>query len=129
MKIPTLYMAGPMAKIAEWNFPAFLDVDTALIGIGYKTINPAKLDLLDGFSPWGMSGYEVRPEGMSRRQVLKKDFIAICDSADGIAVLPGWEKSSGARAEVAVGEAIGITAKPWDWWYLNFETVKEGRIG
>jgi hypothetical protein len=45
---------------------------------------------------------------------LGADLAFICYYADGIALLPGWENSKGAKAEKATAEALGLEVM-----YLN----------
>jgi hypothetical protein len=47
--------------------------------------------------------------GFSLREALGADTAWISAHADAIALLPGWEKSSGANAEVALIKALGLT--------------------
>ena len=42
------------------------------------------------------------------RIMLGSDLAWICREADAIAMLPGWEKSYGARAEHAVAVALDL---------------------
>ena len=46
--------------------------------------------------------------GFSLRDALREDTDFICREADAIAMLPGWENSSGARAEHALSVALGL---------------------
>jgi hypothetical protein len=41
------------------------------------------------------------------REALADDTKFICLEADAIALLPGWENSKGAKAELALSEALG----------------------
>ena len=40
----TIYIAGPMSGIKDWNFPAFFKAEAELEALGYKVINPAHND-------------------------------------------------------------------------------------
>ena len=42
------------------------------------------------------------------REALGADLAWICAEADAVAVLPGWENSLGAAAEVATARALGL---------------------
>ena len=48
-------------------------------------------------------------QGFSLREALGADTAWICAHADAIALLPGWEKSTGATAENALAVALGLT--------------------
>ena len=47
--------------------------------------------------------------GFSLREALAADTQYIALVADAIALLPGWEKSAGANAEMALAHALGLT--------------------
>ena len=115
-----LYLAGPMTGIEHFNFPAFDAAAKQLREAGHTVFNPADEDRNMGFEGIGTSGDpdEAKAMGFSLRDALKADLSWICDHAEGIALLYGWEKSKGAQAEVALGRALGI--KSWLVDYLQF---------
>lgn len=88
-----LYLAGPMRGIEDFNYPAFKAAAAFLRDQGHFVFNPAENTRSDS---------EIR-------QCMAIDTAWICNCADGIALLPGWENSKGAKAELALAEAIGIT--------------------
>ncbi len=87
-----LYLAGPMRGIEDFNFPAFRAAATALRDQGHYVFNPA----------------ENSSHDTHIRVCMAIDTAWICNSAEGIAMLPGWENSMGAKAELALAEAIGL---------------------
>jgi hypothetical protein len=119
-----LYLAGPMTGIAHYNFPAFDEAAAKLREAGHTVFNPAEHDRETGFDAVALNlkGTEAAEHGFSLRDALKADLSWICDNADGIALLPNWQGSKGVRAEVALADALGITAYP-DWFYRT--TIKE----
>lgn len=107
-----LYLAGPMRGIPDFNFPVFNRVATVLRAVGYEVFNPAE------------KGLEKHKDAASeslafRRAVFALDTEWICQEADGIALLPLWHDSKGAKAEEALAAAIGIPARYWDQWVLG----------
>lgn len=46
----TLYVAGPMRGIPEFNFPAFFEAEDRPLKAGYDVINPARKDTDDGLA-------------------------------------------------------------------------------
>jgi len=109
---PALYVAGPMRGYPEFNFPAFDEATAKLRAAGYVVFNPAERDREvhgDGVNDSATGDLaDVAHTGFSLRDALAADTAWICAHADGIAVLTGWEQSYGARAEVALGHALGI---------------------
>lgn len=99
-----LYIAGPMRGYECFNFPAFDSAASLLESQGYDPISPAQMDR-DAFG-WGVCPSEDVMAGFSVEDALRRDFQAIL-GADGIVLLPGWEKSSGATAERFVAETTG----------------------
>lgn len=103
------YISGPMRGIAEFNFPAFADAARRLRTLGHEAFSPAERDLAEGFDPEGLTGFEdLSGLGFSLREALAADCAYICGEADGVLVLPGWQKSRGATAEVALARALGL---------------------
>lgn len=86
-----IYLAGPMRGIPEFNFPMFHRSTKMLREEGHEVFNPADLGSDKSF-----------------REYLAVDLAWICAEAEAIALLPGWETSSGARAEHATASALGL---------------------
>lgn len=99
----TIYIAGPMRGIPLYNFPAFDEAEAELTRQGWNTISPANLDREIRDDP---ENTPVTPEFL--REVMKRDAQAIIDRADAVALLPGWEKSVGAQAELSLARWKGI---------------------
>ncbi len=87
-----VYLAGPMRGLPNDNFPAFHYAAAKLRTEGYEVFSPAENEAGSGIRDW-----------------LLTDTAWICQHADAVALLPGWEHSLGARAERALAEAIGAT--------------------
>lgn len=93
----TIYIAGPMTGLSEFNRLAFMAAAQALREQGHEVLNPAEHFGGDQSLPWS---------------TYMREGIAAVLRADAVRVLPGWENSRGARLEVAVAEAIGIPVDP-----------------
>ena len=91
-----VYLAGPMRGLPEFNYPAFDRAAKQLRDKGYMVLNPA----------------EVNHHSNGIRSCMAVDLTLIALNAEGIVVLPGWEKSTGAKTEVALAECIGIPVIP-----------------
>lgn len=76
------YLAGPMTGIQDLNFPAFHAEAARLRAMGYDVVNPA--ELCPGETDWSAC--------------MRTDIVAMM-ACDGVALLPGWERSRGARIE------------------------------
>ena len=112
----SVYIAGPMRGIPDFYFHAFDAAATRLRDLGYDVCNPADRDRQQhgvevNASPTG-DLEDIKHTGFSLRDALGYDVAWIAKHADAVAVLPGWEKSQGARAEVALAHALGIPVHP-----------------
>jgi hypothetical protein len=115
-----VYLAGPMRGIPEFNFPLFNHVATVLRARGYTVFNPAERDNerhgVD-ISKGNAAGCEKLAEeqhGFNLREALADDLEFICQNAEGIVMLPGWENSKGAIAERATAIALGLEVYPYE---------------
>lgn len=95
-----VYIAGPMTNLPEFNYPAFHRAAEQLDAAGYQPLNPARRGVVEG-KEW--SDY-------------LREALADVVRADGIAVLPGWQNSRGARLEVHVALELGLTFLPLEEW-------------
>lgn len=109
-----LYLAGPMRGIPDFNFPAFHNAAASLRELGHEVFSPAERDnerhgrdIATG-NKTGSLEEAVKNHGFSLRHALADDTQFICLHAEGIALLPGWENSAGANAEVALAKALGL---------------------
>jgi hypothetical protein len=110
----TVYIAGPMSGVPQFNFPAFFAAEDRLQAAGFNTINPARADVSQyGEDPWmkNLTGSLIQVEkaiGFDRRKTLMGDLQMIGERCDAVYMLRGWETSSGAFAEWAFARAIGL---------------------
>jgi hypothetical protein len=114
-----VYIAGPMTGIPQFNFPAFDACAAWLRGDGYDVVSPAELDDAEtraaamaskhGFIE-DMRGHGTWGDFLARDVKMMAD-----DGIEGIVVLPGWDKSKGARVETFVGNAVcGLPVYLWN---------------
>lgn len=110
-----IYLAGPMRDIPLFNYPAFHATAAKLRAQGNEVFSPAERDIEHhggvDISAGNMAGdiaLAADQHGFDLRSALADDCEYICRYADAIALLPGWEKSKGAKAERALGHALGL---------------------
>lgn len=87
-----LYLAGPMTGLPELNFPLFHAEAARLRGLGYEVVNPA----------------EVNADPKACWLACMRNDIEQLVHCDGVATLPNWEKSRGARIERGLAESLGL---------------------
>lgn len=110
-----IYIAGPMSNIPYFNFPAFLAKADELRGRGWEVFCPAENDIDTAgwdFSPMCPTGShselaEMAP-GINYRTCMKADLSWICDKADAIYMMKGWEHSIGARTEWSLAQCMKL---------------------
>lgn len=107
------YLAGPMSGIPQFNFPAFDAGAAELRALGYEVVSPAEMDdpasrKAAMESPDGAPG-SGSSDGETWGDFLARDVKLIADGGiEAIFVLPGWERSRGARLETMVAHLVGI---------------------
>lgn len=113
-KLMKVYLAGGMTHHPQFNFPVFDAAADALRGYGYEVVSPAELDdpaarAAAMASTTGDPAEYARLTGLTWADFLARDVKLIADGGfDAIVVLPGWEKSRGARLETFVGYLSGL---------------------
>jgi hypothetical protein len=109
MRRRPIYIAGPMRGIEKYNFPAFDAAAEQLYNQGWEPVNPADLDRALGYDPdEAPEGFDwtLIPAELPLKDIVKKDLEAL-QQCDAIYMLPGWERSKGAKAELAVALWLG----------------------
>lgn len=107
-----VYIAGPMRGIYLFNFPAFDAAKHRLVMQGYSVVSPADIDRANGFDPlkdlsddWD---WNIIPEyAGTREDIIKRDIDELL-TCNAIFLLPGWENSTGARAEMSLARWAGM---------------------
>lgn len=95
-----IYIAGPMTGLPEFNYPAFRAAAEQLAAEGHDVedpstnVNPMPAD----YHGWLRAGL---------RQLI---------GCEGVALLPGWEASGGARLEASVAATLGLRVAPLAEW-------------
>lgn len=108
MRQKSIYVAGPMSGIPEFNFPAFYEAQRTLEEQGWKVYNPAAKDEeieLDKEAVKTGDDKLAMSKGFDFRAAYTWDVLRIIEG-HGIYMLKGWEKSPGAFGEWAVARAM-----------------------
>ena len=92
------YLAGPMRGYPDFNYPAFNQVTATLKDMGYRVFNPAD----------PRNHPPTFTTSTPAREFMSIDLAFICDMADLVIMMPGWETSLGACAEHATARACGL---------------------
>lgn len=96
-----LYIAGPMTGLPGLNFAAFDAAEVELRSAGFTVLNPTR-----------------HGQGEPGKEWL--DYLVPClydvMSANGIALLPGWKSSKGARVESILAKVHGKPQAALETW-------------
>ncbi len=110
-----IYLAGPMRGHDNYNFEAFFVAEALLEMRGHKVINPARLDIEDGKAAWSPTEGRINAApDFTIQDALRRDILAMAESCEAIVLLPGWEKSKGAKAELEFARVIGLKEFEYD---------------
>jgi hypothetical protein len=123
-----VYLCGPMRGCPAWNAAAFDKYAAQWTMEGHTVLSPVARDRIQGLDPTTATREELAAKAgdwVWLRQVIAEDVEMICQ-VDILAVLPGWEDSTGATVEVALAlflrlpiysavsrEEIYPTPAPW----------------
>lgn len=108
----SIYIAGPMTWMPQFNYPAFDDLAATLRSYGYDVVVPSELDSEQDraaalASPNGDPDTYTGPNTWG--DFLSRDVKLIADTGvEAICVLPGWARSRGARLETFVAHLGGL---------------------
>ena len=87
----SIYIAGPVTGRTDYE-EKFNAAEGRLRSMGHDVLNPIKEGLVDGWE---------------YRDYINRGFRLLME-ADAIYMLPGWEKSPGARLERMYAEICGL---------------------
>lgn len=107
-----LYISGPVTGIEHGNRGAFEDARGKLFLAGYEAMIPHDLVYPEDTHETAML---LCVNELTEREARRASSPPV-PFYDGLALLPGWEQSEGARLEKAVAEACGIPCKTVDEW-------------
>ena len=88
-----IYLSGPMTGLPDYNYPTFREAARTLRSYGQIVFNPSE-------------AFEGRTD-LPKEIYMRKDLEELL-KADVVALLPGWELSTGAQLEVEVAKQCGI---------------------
>lgn len=91
-----VYIAGPMRGLPESNYPQFECVARFLRSEGWDVCSPVEIG-----SAFGTAA-ELNADPVKLFRAMDAERDAIRTSCDAILLLPGWERSKGARAELII---------------------------
>lgn len=125
-----LFLSGPMRGLKHFGFPSFHAAREDLRRSGFTVWCPAESDVLGGFDPIALDLHgnhsELVAHAFATNEALLWCCERICLHVEGVALLPGWETSAGARAEWHLAQALGLPCSPVDEWLELARTMEVG---
>lgn len=102
------YVCGPISGYPNANEPAFRQAAQYLKTRDRVPVVPHDVDPVphDGPCPQSHAALTSGEHGVAC--YLRADLVALLERCDEVYVLPGWERSVGARLEIQVAAACGI---------------------
>lgn len=116
----TVYISGPMTGKPEFNFPLFYEMEDMMEGLGYRVINPARLDDEENIH----ARLDDPEDDFDYRDLLKRDLDEILGGADKLIVFDDWTNSRGATNEAFVADVAGIPVEFFDIETGEFEEIR-----
>jgi hypothetical protein len=98
-----------MTGLPDFNYPAFELAAIRLRARGFGVINPAE----------EFEGNQDLP----REAYMRRSFENVL-AADGVALLPGWEESGGAKLESAMAFEMRLPVKPISDWMMSAPRIE-----
>lgn len=100
-----LYVAGPMSSLPDFNYPAFYAAAKQLREAGYEVENPAENELA-----------QDRPADEPMWLGFMRMSLVQISRVDGLALLPGWQNSDGAKLEEHIGQGLKLPVRYVETW-------------
>lgn len=116
----TIYLAGAMAGREGHGFEAFETATGELRAAGYTVMSPHEGVPEDHRRLAAEMGARWRTTEQYTKYLLRD--LAMIAKCDEVYLLRGWERSAGARAEVAFATARGIPVRRPDEWSTSVGT-------
>ena len=98
---PKIYIAGPMRGRPNFNYPTFHFYAARAREAGFEVENPAEIGATFG------TPKEINDNRELLAAVVEAELYAL-DTCHAICLLPGWERSEGARRELARALQLGL---------------------
>lgn len=107
--IPFAYISGPMRGYPDFNFPAFDKAKEILTAKGFLVISPADMDREDKNQKPGV----LQPAWVyaDRDYVSLRLLATNANPKSCVVTLHGYERSTGASAEVAIAKWLGLNIR------------------
>lgn len=106
-----VYVAGPMRGYYKSNFPAFDNAKSQFLFLGYNVISPADVDRASHANADDPTKVDTSDQTIyAFRDFWSLYFIAKNNPSgnNGIVLLPGWTKSTGAAGEFFLARWLGL---------------------
>jgi dUTP pyrophosphatase len=116
-----LQIVGPMTGLPEDNVPAFMEAEERLSAAGHEVVNPVLFASPEQRRLAVSLGNSFRDTADYRELVWR--CLESIRKQDGIATLEGWQRSTGASAEVHMARAMSIPIEPVHWWEADPQDV------